>query len=308
MKNKTIDVCLTADNNYAEHMYITVLSLILNLNRNVDCNVWILDAWLSDDVKTMFLWLEKYKWIHIYFKLIDITPYKKYPSFCWTYNTYFRLDAENLFPEIDTVLYLDPDIVVNSDVSELFDIDMSWYAIAAATAINTYYYYYYILKIPKKYWYFNAGVVFMNLKYMRQNGISQKLFDYIECNWNKLTAFDQDALNAILFDKRLQLWWEYNVTALVWYKYYWKKHICKHPKIIHYWWSFKPRKSYCNHWLDYEYHYYRNLAWFKSLKFKFDIKRWYNSKKEELIWRWSLQFPFIFKIIAYIRFKLFHKK
>lgn len=307
MENKEINVCLTADNNYAEHMYVTVVSVIVNLSRNVNCNIWILDAWLSDDVKNMFLWLEIYKWIHVFFKEVDVTPYKKYPSFCWTYQTYFRLDIENIFTELDTLLYLDPDIIVNCDVSKLFDIDLSWYAIAAATAINTYYYYYYVLKIPKTYWYFNAWVVLMNLKYMRNNNISKKLFNYIDFNKDKLTSFDQDALNAVLFDKRLWLWWEYNVTALVWYKYYWKKNISKHPMIIHYWGLFKPRKSYCVHWLDYEYHYYRNLAWLKPLRFKTDIKRWYNSKKDELFWRGSLAFPLMFKMLAYIYFRLFNR-
>ena len=214
MSKKTINICLTCDDNYIEHMYVTMYSTIVNLNRNVDSNFWILDWGLSNHSKTMILSLQdKFEGIKIYFKPVDLKKYSNFPSFCWTYHTYFRFDIPNLLTDIDKVLYLDPDIVVNWDISDLFDLDLSNYAIAAPTSINIYYYYYYTLKIPKTYWYFNGGVMLMNLEFMREKDLVNSLFAYINNNLDKIVSFDQDAFNAVLYDKRLEIGLEYNIQV-----------------------------------------------------------------------------------------------
>ena len=58
------------------------------------------------------------------------------------------------------------------------------------------------------YSYINSGVLLMDLAAMRQDGISEKLFDYRKNGYNKL--MDQDTFNYVLKDHILHLPFKYN--------------------------------------------------------------------------------------------------
>ena len=87
------------------------------------------------------------------------------------YNT--RLLVAEIFPSMDKILYLDSDILVFKDLSELYHTDLTNnYAAAvldlaqSAEARNP------VLGTKS---YFNAGVVLFNLKKMRQDNMTEKL-------------------------------------------------------------------------------------------------------------------------------------
>ncbi len=111
---------------------------------------------------------------------------------------YLRLFAPSLLPDVDKVLYLDCDLIVNSSLQELWDIDLDGYAVAAVHDASLSY------NIVKKYlgydyWkdgYFNSGVLLMNLKYWREHDLQNKLVDFL--NTHKVSLPDQDALNIVL--------------------------------------------------------------------------------------------------------------
>ena len=114
--------------------------------------------------------------------------------------TYYRLLMMDYLPEtVDRVLYLDPDIVVLSDLSTLYNVDFKGRMLAAASHVK-----YFIedinkirFKNPKDSRYFNAGVLVVNLEKMRKTVTSEIVFEYIEKNKRWLFLADQDVLNGM---------------------------------------------------------------------------------------------------------------
>ena len=102
--------------------------------------------------------------------------------YCSPY-TLLRLLAD-LVEMPDKLLYLDADILLNKDVSLLYDMDISGYEYAAARD-----YYGKFLINPG---YINAGVLLFNMQKCRETGIFEKARDLIRVK--KLTFADQSAL------------------------------------------------------------------------------------------------------------------
>lgn len=148
--------------------------------------------------------------------------------------------------QYDKVLYLDTDIYVNRDLQELYDIDLKDNYVGAV--FNILYYltkqnYTKILQIPDMESYFNAGVMLMNLKKMREDNILPILESYIGKFPNSV---DQHIFNKVCYGKILNIAPKYNVTIK--YKeiyetekksecFYTQKEIdeaVKNPVIVHY--------------------------------------------------------------------------
>lgn len=104
-------------------------------------------------------------------------------AYCTPY-TLLRLLAD-LIPEIpDKILYLDIDMMVNKDISELYNVDISNYEYAA---------------VKEKYgsvfiWpdYINAGMLLLNIKKIKETGLLEKARHLIKTK--KMLFADQDAI------------------------------------------------------------------------------------------------------------------
>ena len=84
----------------------------------------------------------------------------------------------------DKLLYLDADLLFNRDIHLLYDIDIEGYEYAAARD----HYGKYLIN-PN---YINAGVLLLNLKYMRETGLLEKAREWIRRK--KLVFADQSAI------------------------------------------------------------------------------------------------------------------
>ena len=173
--------------------------------------------------------------------------------------TYYRILAPMLLStDIDIILYLDCDIIINNNIAELYNINLSGYAIGGVIDDD----YgneekYQRLSIPQKDYYTNAGVLLINLKYWRENNIVDKCLDYIKNNADRLVQHDQDVINAILHDKIKHLPLTYNFqTAFVLFHLQYKytteiknmvRECMYNPTIIHYTGSGKPWHKHSQH-------------------------------------------------------------
>lgn len=122
--------------------------------------------------------------------------------------TYYRLIIPTLI-DSKSVLYLDCDILIKSNIKELFDIDLRGYALAAVKDAVVY------QPIDKNKMnntsnYFNTGILLMNLDYWRQNNLSKIILDFAIENHNLLLFADQCAINAIIGLDYISLNKEYN--------------------------------------------------------------------------------------------------
>ncbi len=139
---------------------------------------------------------------------------------------YYRLFIPDIFKQYDKVLYLDSDMTVIKDISELYNIDIdNYYAgvvegkiikefIKKNKKVDTYPQYnwqqYLKLKLNKKdLRYFNSGMLLLNLKKLREDGIQQKMFEFLKKE-SPLEFPDQDVLNAFFDEKAKYLPEKYN--------------------------------------------------------------------------------------------------
>ena len=121
----------------------------------------------------------------------------------WSYMVLLRAAYPKIFPELDTILSLDNDTIVNENISELWDIDISNYYVAGVME-------------PKKsiyYTYLNNGVLLYNLKKMREDNIDDLLIDNL--NTYQYYFPEQDCFNETFKNKVLILANDYNVNRYV---------------------------------------------------------------------------------------------
>ena len=115
------------------------------------------------------------------------TKYKDSP---YTPYTYLRLFADKYINE-DKILYLDADTMCYKGITRFDDYDIS--NVEAAVVKDT----------LGRFWirpnYFNAGVIYFNMKLCRERQTVSRALDYLLCH--KLYFFDQSALNEVIKDK-----------------------------------------------------------------------------------------------------------
>ena len=127
----------------------------------------------------------------------------------FTIGAMFRCSLPELLPDLNRIIYLDADLFVNRDIKELWDVDVREYCLAGVVdegvAVHNY------PRILNKYHeikkesYFNSGVLYMNLKKIREFGNLKKLVvDFLIDN-PEADLPDQDALNVLFHNKVLYL-------------------------------------------------------------------------------------------------------
>ena len=134
--------------------------------------------------------------------------------------TYFRLLAPQLLPNVDKAIYLDSDLIVDDDVAELFDVDVTGYKLAATRDADTIGqidgydatvgpYLKDELGMDDPHDYFQAGVLLMNLAELRRTVTPEEFLALsTERMWRWL---DQDVLNKVANGDyvRVHMRWNY---------------------------------------------------------------------------------------------------
>lgn len=210
-------VCAT-DNNFVQHCCVMLVSVLMN---NEDVTVYLLTEGLTPDNERIISEEVAARGGKVHFCIVDPTVIDRFPMPAGaelahiSRATYYRLLIPELLPrEVGKVLYLDCDIVVNHSIADLWNIDLTGYALAAVPsvgfgkeAVR--------LGYPMEYGYFNAGVTLINVDYFRQYDVSRKLMEYIASNYDHIKFHDQDTLNAVLYDQYLHLEAQWNMTPNV---------------------------------------------------------------------------------------------
>ncbi len=128
----------------------------------------------------------------------------------WSKATFFRLLLPSILPlDIMKILYLDSDVIVLRDVSEVFAFEMHG---ALAAGVRDPSEPKDSVRIGTKQ-YFNAGVLLMRLDLWRENEIASKCFDYLADPEKSKLYLDQDAINYVLQDSIYGLSKEWNTQV-----------------------------------------------------------------------------------------------
>ncbi len=140
-------------------------------------------------------------------------PFQSYNYSRWSPVIFYRLIAHRVFPNLDKILYLDSDTIVNDDLTELYNTDVSDFAMGAVRDMapihndkneNGVY----VRDFAKEYLddgpYFNSGVLLINLDKMRECGDAALQVDV------PLKYPDQDIINVAFRNKIRMLPLRYN--------------------------------------------------------------------------------------------------
>lgn len=133
----------------------------------------------------------------------------------WPKSAWARIFIPEIMPTVKRALYLDIDMLVCADCSELFTMDMKGAALGAVYErishdFNK------PFGIPEEYpGYFNSGTLLMDLEVFRKDNIARKLLNFAKEHREHLEYPDQDALNGVLYDSviRLHPRWNWNDIA-----------------------------------------------------------------------------------------------
>ena len=200
-----IPIFFAVDDGYIPFLAVALRSLIDNSSKENFYQIKILYTNIKEENRER---IKKYEKENVNIEFVDLNYYiqkvkdKLYTRDYYSKTTYFRLFLPELYPQYDKVLYLDSDIVLLTDVAELYNIDMGDNLVAAAPddVIQT-------SKIFQEYAekvvgvadyrnYFNAGVLLMNLDELRKFGFQEKFLYSLE-KIKFAVAQDQDYLNRL---------------------------------------------------------------------------------------------------------------
>lgn len=128
-----------------------------------------------------------------------------------------------LLPELDQVLYLDGDIIVCKDLSALAELVLGDQLAAAVRDLPQVFYERRLLGDSRDY--FNSGVMLLNLRQMRAEGLTERLVEAKRaCRDDKL--MDQNVLNQVMAGRVMQLPFLYNVCYANLRRRWRREHMC----------------------------------------------------------------------------------
>ncbi len=201
------------DENIADGLFISILSLLKNIKENL--NIYVLTINLKDenfDIKgisdyTIDFLDKKVKEVSIdnFVKKYDITEIfkKEVPNINmetrFTPCCMLRLFADEIDEIPDKILYFDNDVVVRRDFTQdFYNLNIDDYEMAGTL---DYYGKWFFKKNIFRFDYLNSGVLLLNLKKIKETGLFKKARNM--CQEKKMFMPDQSALNKLCKFKKI---------------------------------------------------------------------------------------------------------
>ncbi len=251
-KNITIQIHAIINESVTEEDKNSLKSIVTQYNKNNSVKFYLFDKGVVDNYSL---------------------PTTKY----FRESCYYRLFSSTILPaSIDKVIYLDGDMVVRHDISDLWNYDIEGCAVAGVINQTETVKYHNRLHYPMSKKYINNGVAVFNLKLWREEGVEQQFVNMIKKYPERILTADQDVMNVVLQDKKKILPIKYNVQEGFYYRLeymsfdYWgiqqeMDEAIKDPWILHYAGAHKPWVKGCGHPLKDEFFKYQNKTIWKDM-------------------------------------------
>ena len=204
---KIIPIFFAIDDGYVKYLAVALKSLMTNANKKMyKYHIHILNGGITevtkgaisniiDDPKSFIIFFDDVR--ESYEKIKDSLPIRDYYSI----NTYFRFFIPNNFPQYDKAIYIDSDTIILKSIHKLFNHNIKKYYLAAVpdrVVGQTPLFMDYTKKAlgiePDHY--FNAGVLLMNTKKLREIDILHQFTSLAQERTFKV-AQDQDYFNVL---------------------------------------------------------------------------------------------------------------
>ncbi len=231
-------IIFSTDDNYAPYCYVAISSLLINSAPDKYYDICILHKKLSQRFIDRFSALTKGK---VSVRCVALTEYLNaidesvfHINSIFTAETYYRFFIPKIFGLYEKALYLDCDMIFQSDMAKLFDVDMQGKMIAAVRDYPVTYfkdssflsYLSSVLNISDPTSYFNAGLLLLDIAKLNEENFTQRCFErlqeiktplyvdqcilnslyngrvyYLPASWNYIIHMNLELLKAHMSDK-----------------------------------------------------------------------------------------------------------
>ncbi|GHU08061.1 hypothetical protein FACS1894151_03350 [Spirochaetia bacterium] len=198
-KTVIIPVFLICDNNYAPYMTVAITSICYHTQAFIE--FYVVGKGISDENKIKIAKMQNsIKNFSIDYITLDIAAIYNIPYLLLSRmspSTFARMIVSELKPDIDRSLCLDVDLIALDDIVELWDqpLDNFMFGAALDTPDSAGIMFKKNFNLNIEFNYINCGVLLLNCKAWRDNGIANKCFELEKIYRDKLDCFDQDIIN-----------------------------------------------------------------------------------------------------------------
>lgn len=266
------NVCYCLNDGYVDYCCVSIVSLLENNKEKIQIHI-LTDELTELSKKKLKYITDKYNAQLLIYKVDDSKIEGQ--NMTWSKYAWYRLQAHELIRhEVKKILYLDVDTIVDGDLSEIFATNLDSRAIGAVPDVRTIFdSSYKRVGYDKSKGYFCSGVMLMNLDYFRQFGISDKVLQFAKDNPERINFPDQDALNYVCQDIKIELPLKYDILLPYFdnkrFMSTYRKEVkesLEDPRIIHY--------AGCNPWkYESEHHYFEDKFWEYASLLPFKVKK-----------------------------------
>ena len=207
------NVVYAADDNYAQYMAVSIVSLLEN-NKNADqINIYVLSLGITaQNMKQIDDIVNQYNRVIQFIDCSDLAKSLKL-NMPWQISiaTYLRLFIAQIV-RADKALYLDCDIIVAASIENLWATDFAGKAVAGIIDVGsdnskT------LVGMNADDQYINAGVLLINLNFWRENDVQSRLIQFINNHNGRVYHHDQGVINAVLNKEKVILPPQYNLMT-----------------------------------------------------------------------------------------------
>lgn len=287
-----ISVVIASDNNYVPHLGALIVSIFDNIAMGAVVDLLVLDGGITAANQAMLKRLiPKESSLHFIPMRDEFTAYFTHMHFSRA--TFYRLILDTILTSRDKIIYIDCDTIVLGDLLELWEVDMEGRPVAAvhdyimehfcenrvlsadftgSMPARTYLQKYVGIPPERCGDYFQAGLLIMNLRRIRELGLSRRMTDSLLSR--KYWFLDQDVLNKYFCGSQISLPAEWNfvnctddiTSSLDRRRVRELEEARDNPKMIHYaGYEAKPWVNRDAYMGEYYFYYLRRTHWYEQV-------------------------------------------
>lgn len=295
MNNEVIPIVLSSSESFMPHCAAAMASILYNISDNYTVNFYILSYDITEISKKFLSKLTSIRKCTIDYptfaeEMLDIFDGIKLPSHV-SKMTYARILIPDILPHVDKAIFVDSDMIVRGDISQLYEKNMGNNVFAAVEDFNW-------VNISNRLWgtkqyYYNAGLLLINCSKLREIDYLNIIKRQVAINRDKYQICDQDLINDAFRGKiyRLSVTWNfYHGVFSKRFRCYTPddmeefKRIETNPNVVHYVGPEKPWLPSVRHAYEKDYFKYsRMTAFYKYIRWqKYNL---YDCKVKSLTFR-----------------------
>lgn len=273
----SIHVCFSSDDNYVQHLVVALQSVAVSRKSGDTLDIHILDGGISGENRKLLQQLAQRERMNIHLVDVDREKFRNAPiqtvpgsQSHVTLATYYRLLLPGLLPGVDKVIYLDCDLVCRSSLAGLYEQDMGTDWVRGVEDIDRDCH---AARLGLER-YVCAGVLLINLRAWREQGVQEKCMDFIRDHADIIVLHDQDVLNVVCREhlSYLDRTWDAQACETRKGRLSGFNDIARTANIIHFIGGRKPWHPGCRHPFRKEYFRYLRLTPFRSFVWTYRLQ------------------------------------